>query len=71
MATDPNRCSECNGTLLYGSPLHCCWSQYGNEKPLDLFWCIECAEYLSSASWDNEELGPYPFTVTCNQTGHA
>lgn len=71
MITDPNRCSECNGTLLYGPPLHCCWSQCGNEEPRDLYWCIECGEYLSSASWDHEAQGPYPFTVTCNQIGHA
>jgi hypothetical protein len=71
MGTDPNRCSECNGTLLYGPPLHCCWSQHGSEEPRDLYWCIECCEYISSASWNYEEWGPYQFTVTCNQAGHA
>lgn len=70
MSTDHNRCSECGGTLLYGPPLHRCWSQYGDEPPRDLYWCIECSEYLSSASWDYEQ-GPYPFTVTHSQEGHA
>ncbi len=71
MGTNPNQCSECNGTLLYGPPLHYCLSQYGNDEPEALYWCIECSENISSASWDYEQRGPYPFTITCEQAGHT
>jgi len=66
MTENPNQCSQCGGQLLHGEPLHCCNSNGGN-----LYWCIECAEYISSASWDHEEWGPYQFTVTCNAQGRA
>jgi hypothetical protein len=68
--SDPNQCSECGGVLIYGPPLHRCHvSDSGGTR--DLFWCIECSEYISSASWDHESNGPYQFTVTCNAEGHA
>jgi len=67
---DPHQCSECGGKLMAGALLHRCHvSNNGVER--DLFWCIECAEYISSASWDYESNGPYPFTVTVNAKGRA
>jgi len=65
-----HQCSQCGGKLVYGPPLHHCSSSI-NGVSADLYWCIECAEYISSASWDHETQGPYPFTVTCNAEGHA
>ena len=68
--TDPNQCSECGGKLIYGPPLHNCHSSF-NGVPTELYWCITCAEYISSASWDYETNGPYPFTTTGNDRGRA
>lgn len=67
---DPHQCSQCGGKLMYGRLLHNCHSSF-NGVPTELYWCIECCEYISSASWDDVEQGPYPFTVTCNAVGHA
>jgi hypothetical protein len=67
---EQNQCSECGGWRLGGEKLHRCASNI-NGVQRDLYWCIECAEYISSASWDWEERGPYPYTVTVNARGHA
>ena len=66
----PNICSECGGKWLYGTPLHHCSSSYDNVI-VDQYWCIECCEYQSSASWNDVEWGPNKFTVTCRAEGHA
>lgn len=67
---DPHQCSECGGKLMHGALLHR-FTSTNNGTTTVLYWCIECAEYISSASWDYEERGPYRFTVTSNLTGHA
>jgi len=70
MADDPRQCSECGARLMAGWPLHKCISTIGGVTR-ELYWCVECAEYISSASWDHETKGPYPFTVTNNEKGRA
>jgi hypothetical protein len=69
---DPRQfCSECGGKLMGGAPLRHSTHTISNVTR-DLYWCITCAEYISSACWDDVEWGPYKFTVTVGtQIGHA
>jgi hypothetical protein len=51
-------CVQCRGVFVYGEPP---WIMDLNGE--DTLWCRDCIEYTSSCSWDDEQYGPYPFTV--------
>jgi hypothetical protein len=60
-------CACCGGVFVFFSgsePPHLC-SINGVDTP----YCRDCIEYYSSCSWNEEEWGPYPFTVYQRQRG--
>jgi hypothetical protein len=36
----------------------CC--SYNNEPFKTVLYCVECIDYITEASWNDEEWGPYP-----------
>lgn len=67
-------CAHCGGVFLYGEPPHEMTVGDGNGKTSHVeLYCIDCIDYISWATWNDEEWGPYPSRMQhrSGQCGHA
>jgi hypothetical protein len=66
------RCTHCDAELLGGEPMHEMTTYHVNGEVEVRLFCVECIDFISEASWNDEAWGPYPSRLQHrNVVGHA